>query len=83
MKLSILPVMVVGTTTAIGCASDIGWLSGSLTGAGVIGCAGPLRVLGSQSWQRGVSLERSVTISEKAHQVGGFGDLPKVSWKAM
>jgi hypothetical protein len=63
MKLSVRPVTVVGTATVIGCASDMGWSLRSSTGSGVTDCAGLLRVSGSQSLQRGVSLERYVTIS--------------------
>jgi hypothetical protein len=38
---------------------------------------------GAHSGQSGISFERSVTISEKEHQVGGLGDPPNVKRNAM
>jgi hypothetical protein len=83
MKLSVLPVTVVGTSTAICLAVVSGSEAGRSIRMGVIGWAGLLRVSGSQLSQSGISLERLVTISEKAHQVGGFGDPPNVSRSEM
>jgi hypothetical protein len=81
MKLSILPVTVVGMETANLRPLAKGRSVSKSFGVGVLGCPGLQRSKGSQS-QRGISFERSVTISEKLHQVGGFGDLPKKSRKA-
>jgi hypothetical protein len=83
MKLSVRAVTVVGIWTAIGIAAAIGIVSGSKIGVGVVGWAGLRRVVWSQSVQREISFDKSVTISENAHQVGGLGDPPNVKRSAM
>jgi hypothetical protein len=82
MKLSVRAVTVVGMPTASGMARAIGTSSGSKIGVGVSGWAGLRSFAWSQSSQRRISFDRSVTNSEKAHQVGGFGEPPKVSRSA-
>lgn len=83
MKLSVQPVRIVGMIAAIGLARAMDLDGGSSIGVGVMGCAGLWRVKGSQLTHSGILLERAVTISEKAHHVGGLGDPPKVSLRAM
>jgi hypothetical protein len=50
---------------------------------GVLGWAGLRNFVWSQFWESGILFDRLVTISEKEHQVGGFGDPPNVSQRAM
>jgi hypothetical protein len=81
MKLYVRPVTVVGIDTARLRACAIGMSSSSSLGVGVVGCPGLRSVEGSQ-WHKEILFERSVTISEKLHHVGGFGEPPKDSWRA-
>jgi hypothetical protein len=82
MKLSTREVDETGIPTARGLARTKGTLSLSTSGLGVDPWAGLQRVAASQPEQSMSLLERSVTISEKEHQVGGFGDPPNVRRRA-
>jgi hypothetical protein len=68
----------VGMTTDIGLAWAIGIPGDRRMGLGTWGCAGLCNFSGSQSWQRIISLARSVTNSENMHHVGGLGAPPNV-----
>ena len=46
------------------------------------GCIGLNVVLGSQFLQSGISLLKSMIISDSAHQLGGFGDPPNERQRA-
>jgi hypothetical protein len=63
----------VDMCTAVGQARASGISLGNSRGEGVLFWAGLLIFVGSQDGQSGISLARSVTISEKAHHAGGFG----------
>jgi hypothetical protein len=82
MKQSERPVAVTGIWTAIGRPLAIAMVRSRKTGAGAVCCIGLLVTDGSQDLHNGISLLRNVTISEKAHHVGGFGDPPNVSRSA-
>ena len=82
MKLSVFAVTVVGTWTAVLRACANGWGSTDWIGRGVPAWSGLDSTCGSQSSQRGISLDGSVAISEKQHQVGGFGEPPNASLRA-
>ena len=71
MKLLVLAVVVVGTCTAIGITFTIGISLGSMMGRSVLGCAGLHSFVWSHSLQSRISFDRSVTISKKAHHIGG------------
>ena len=73
------PSAVPGTITAIALPTANGIPGGSLIGSGDSGWAGLLSSAGSHSAHWAISFARSVTNSENMHQVGGFGDPPKVS----
>jgi hypothetical protein len=64
-------------------ASAKGSDSGSSLGTGVSGWSGFRNVSWSHSLHKEISLKRSVTISEKVHQAGGFGYPSKVRRRAM
>jgi hypothetical protein len=83
MKPSVRQVMDTGMERARGLAWARGMVAARRVGWGVIGWAGLRIVRGSQSLIRMISLERSVTISEKVHHVGGLGEPPKVKRSAM
>ena len=83
MNPSVRAVPATGTRTAVSQALAIGTSAGSGVGIGVTGWAGLRRVSAFHSLQSDISFARSVTISEKRHQVGGFGEPPKVSLSAM
>lgn len=71
------PRPVVGMFTAIGFTCPNGTESLTYLGDGTAGWRGLWRVSGSQSGMSGSLLDKSVIISEKLHQVGGFTDPPK------
>jgi hypothetical protein len=73
---------VVGVWTAVGLAIPSGWSLLVEIGVGVMGCTRFWSSRESQSSQAEISLARSVTISEKRHQVSKSGDPPNVSGKA-
>merc|ERR1712115_59030 len=76
MKSSDRAVCQMGIPTAVSLALTNATVAGSNLGGGVEGWSGLLKSPGSQE-ERESSFERSVTISDKAHQVGGLGAPPK------
>ena len=75
------PVVMEGTRTAMGRDWVKGTLGSTRLGGGVA-CGGIMLlwvVVGSHSEHHAISFARSVTSSDTAHHVGGFGEPPNVS----
>ncbi len=72
-----------GTLKAVSLAGAKQGGSYRIVGMGVVGWSGLFSVDASHSVHRSNSFARSVTVSENRHQVGGFGDPPKVRRRAM
>jgi len=77
MKQSARHFAVVGIATDSFLAAPIGMDRSLYLASGGDGCIGLKVLLRSQFWHRGISLLKSVIISDSAHQVVGFGDPPK------
>ena len=81
MKMPNFPALRAGMTIATSLAGACGMNDSSRSGFGVTGWSGLQISLESQSLHMLILLAKSATISEKLHQVGELGDLPKVILK--
>ena len=83
MKQSALPFAVVGIETDRSLAAPIGMDWSLYLATDGDGCIELKVDSGSQFLQSGISLLKSVIISDSAHQVGGFGDPPNERRRVM